>query len=335
MKILILKPSSLGDIVHALPAVNLIRHARPDAHIAWLINDSFADILKDSPMVNEVIAFPRADFGRVANLPKFFAFCRQLREKKFDLVLDLQGLLRSGWMAWATRAPSRIGLSDAREGARLFYTSVVAMPRTPTHAVERYLLSLSALGIARDRCQFPLPSSSADAEWAEKFVGTGSASLIVINPCARWEAKRWPPQNFAALIEQVLAKSSRAKFVLIGSVADQSIANAVLAVSPPHRFVDSSVINAVGQTSLPQLVALLRRCDLLVTNDSGPMHIAAALGKPLVALFGPTDPAQVGPYSAHLLRAPFTVLKKGDSVEQISVEEVLAAVAARLSSFHD
>ena len=122
------KPSSLGDIVHALPTVNRIRCAHPEAHIAWLVNDSLADLLQNCPILSETIPFSRSEFGRLRYFHRFLAFCRQLGKKHFDLALDLQGLFRSGWISRASGAPTRIGLSDAREGARFFYTQIVPIP---------------------------------------------------------------------------------------------------------------------------------------------------------------------------------------------------------------
>ncbi len=350
MKILILKPSSLGDIIHAIPTVHHIRRAHPRAQISWLINDTFAPILNGLAFVDDIIEFPRADFGKLRNLPRFRKFCRQLRERRFDIVLDLQGLLRSGFLARATRAPRRIGLSDAREGARHFYTEIIPVPKTSMHAVDRYLLALNALQIPRGTIEFPLPDSSETSSWADQFLSNLQSALsprsspfIILNPCARWLTKRWPPKNFAALITQLAQKIPGVNFVLIGSASDAPIAGQILSALTVQRFNVSTIANAVGETSLPQLVELLRRADLVITNDSGPMHIAAALGKPLVALFGPTDPVKVGPYSAHLKDAPFTVLRAcaaeaasspqrrpNGPIEKITVEKVASAVYKRL-----
>ena len=158
MRILIIKPSSLGDVVHALPTVNLIRRRFPDAHLAWLINDTLASLLKNCPIIDELIPFPRQRFGSAKELPAFGDFLAVLQGKGFDLVVDLQGLFRSGLMSWATLAPRRIGLSDAREGARLFYNEVVEVPHA--HAVDRYLRAADHLGCGDGPIEFPLGSST-------------------------------------------------------------------------------------------------------------------------------------------------------------------------------
>lgn len=340
MKILILKPSSLGDIIHALPVAAALRRARPDARLAWLVNATFADLLRDlpqhagKPLLEEVIEFPRAQFGRVAQLPHFLAYCRALRDRRFDVALDLQGLLRSGYLARATRAPRRIGLSDAREGARLLYTETIVVPPSATHAVERCLAALEAFAVPRGAVEFPLPQSDALEAWAEQDLVSRrwrfGEGLIGIGFAARWESKRWPPDRFAALMGKLAQKYPDKKILLLGSRSEASLAETILAQLPVPRALSSSVLNFTGQTTLPQLVELLRRCDLFITNDSGPMHIAAALGRPLIALFGPTDPAKVGPYGGHLPLAPFTVLRRGVSLNDITVEEVWEAAQSRL-----
>ena len=128
MKILIVKPSSLGDVIHALPTVDRIRQRFPDAQISWLINDTLAPLLKHCPIIDDLIELPRAEFSGPASSLRLIAFLRRLRARQFDLVIDLQGLFRSGVMTWATRAPRRVGRSDAREGARFAYTEIVTVP---------------------------------------------------------------------------------------------------------------------------------------------------------------------------------------------------------------
>src|ERR1043166_6694360 len=154
MRLLIIKPSSLGDVIHALPAVNLIRQRFPDAHISWLINDAFASLLKRCPVIDELIPFERQRFASLLHAPAFADFLATLEGKQFDIVVDLQGLLRSGIMTGATLAARRLGLSDAREGARLFYNEIVKVPSV--HAVDRYRLAAQHLGCPASPIEFPL-----------------------------------------------------------------------------------------------------------------------------------------------------------------------------------
>ena len=153
-RILVVKPSSLGDVIHAVPAVNLLRRRFPNAHLAWLVNDTLASLLRNCPFLDEVIPFPRDRFGRPSQWGEFRRFLHGLRRQQFDLVVDLQGLFRSGLIAWGTRAPRRLGMSDAREGARLFYTEVARVPRI--HAVDRCLVAARHLGCDEGPIEFPI-----------------------------------------------------------------------------------------------------------------------------------------------------------------------------------
>jgi lipopolysaccharide heptosyltransferase I len=283
MRILVVKPSSLGDVVHALPTVNLIRKKFPDAHIAWLINSELASLLKKCPVINEIIPFARHDYSK---LP---ALARRLRQGRFDLVVDLQGLFRSGLMAWLTRAPRRVGLSDAREGSRMFYSEVVTVPRT--HAVDRYLLAAKHLGCKTGRVEFPLGLESKISN---------PKSKIAINPCARWETKLWGDDNFSALLDHLPSN----RVVLIGSRSERD------RIAKINR---DRARNLAGELDLYELAELYRQCAVVISNDTGPMHLAAAVGTPVIALFGPYGPGHV------VIRSPTA------DVRAITVEQVLAA----------
>src|ERR1017187_5615396 len=205
MRILIIKPSSLGDVVHALPTVSLIRRKFPEAHITWLINDSFASLLQHCPIIDEVLPFERGRFRSLWQLPRFTGFLTMLHGKRFDVVVDLQGLLRSGLMSWGTRAPRRIGLSDAREGARLFYNEIVDVPRA--HAVDRCLGAARHLGCDSTPIEFPLGVSSQ----------VKCEGLIGVNPSARWATKLWGSEKFAELIRRL----PHERVVLTGSAGER------------------------------------------------------------------------------------------------------------------
>jgi len=270
MRIFIIKPSSLGDVVQALPTVNLIRRKYPQAHISWLVNDTLTSLLPHCPIIDEIIPFERRRFGSLRQLPELGNFLATLRARHFDIAIDLQGLFRSGIISWATRAPRRIGLSDAREGARLFYNEIVKVPRA--HAVDRYLLIAQHLGCGSRPVEFPLGLSGSVI----------SEGLIAVNPSARWSTKLWGDDKFAELIRRLPPE----RVVLTGSAPERG---QIEKVAQGRR-------NLAGQTDLFQLAELYRRCAVVITNDSGPMHLAAAVGTPVVAIFGPTDPALTGPY---------------------------------------
>ena len=285
-RILIIKPSAIGDVVHTLPILNLLRRRFPQAHIAWLVTPACAGLLDGHPQLDEVVRFERNEFGRGWRSPAVLAelrrFTRSLRDRRFDLVLDLQGLFRSGWLAWRTRAPVRVGFANARELAPLFYTHRVPTGPPEQHAIERYLTLAEAVGCERGPVQFIFPTDEADrARVAALLPGERFAVLL---PGTNWETKRWPVERFAAL-----AGVLKERFGL------ESIVAGGPDVAPLATQIPSAT-NLVGRTNLRQLVALLERAALVVANDSGPMHVAAALGRPLVTPFGPTNPVRTGPY---------------------------------------
>lgn len=319
-RILIIKPSSLGDVTHALPVLNLVRNRWPAARISWLVAPACAGLLEGLKTLDEVIVFERRRFGTAWRNPAagldLIRFKRDLKRRGFDLVIDLQGLFRSGWLAWQTGAPVRIGFANAREFAPLFYTHRVPIDSLEIHAVDRYLQVAKALGCEDHPVEFHFPVTDehrlyvdsllsgnagtsltpVSQHWQDARVtiespratgglSTSAVPYAVLLPGANWLTKRWPAENFEALVAPL-----RDRFGL----------TSVLAGGPDVADLASripSAINLIGQTNLPQLVALLQRAALVIANDSGPMHIAAALGRPLVTLFGPTNPIRTGPYN--------------------------------------
>jgi len=312
MRILILKPSSLGDIIHALPTVNLIRRRYPTAHIAWLINTGFASLLKKCPVIDEIIPFDRQRYGSVTGLPAFADFLATLQGRQFDIVVDLQGLFRTGLISWATLASRRIGLSDSREAACVFHNEIVPVPRC--HAVDRYLLAAQHLGCDPGPIEFPLGLEGR----------APSRPLIAINASARWKTKLWGDDKFAALIRQL----PRERVVLTGSAAEFDQLDKIA----------QGCRNVAGKTDLLELADLYRQCAVVITNDSGPMHLAAAVGTPVIAIFGPTDPALTGPYGQNhtVLRAGITCSPcfkdyctntvQMECMQKVTVEQMLTEV---------
>lgn len=294
-RILIIKPSALGDVVHTLPVLSLLRRRWPDAHIAWLVNRAFASLLTGHPLLNDVIVFDRGRFRRgwwnPAASVELYGFFRSLRVSAFDLVIDLQGLLRSGWMTMATRAPVRVGFSNARELAHLFYTHRVPVATMDQHAVERYLSVCESLGCGRGPVEFPFHVTDDDRAAVARLID-GVGGYAVLLPGTNWATKRWPVEHFAALVDP-LRRDRGLATIVAGAASDKSIASQI-----------AGALDLTGKTNLRELVALLGGASLVIANDSGPMHIAAALGRPLVTLFGPTNPLRTGPY-----RRPDSVLR--------------------------
>lgn len=285
-RILLIKPSAIGDVVHTLPVWNLLRKHWPGATISWLVTPGCAGLLDGLSGLN-VIRFER---GRLASAwrsgsaaKELLGLGKWLRDMRFDLVIDLQGLFRSGWMTWQTRAPVRIGFKNAREFAWAFYTHRVPVETTEQHATNRYLKVLAALGVPTSPIEYPFALDDRDRAHVERLLPAG-AKYAVLLPGTNWATKRWPVEKFARLVAPL-----RQRFGLEVAVAGGPDVEELAVRIPEAR-------NLVGQTNLRQLVALLDRADLVVANDSGPMHIAAALGRPLVTLYGPTNPVRTGPY---------------------------------------
>ena len=289
-RVLIIKPSAIGDVVHALPALNLMRRRWPSAHLSWLIAPACVGILQGHPQIDELIRFERGKLASFWHSPTtladVFGLARDLQQRRFDLVVDLQGLFRSGWLTWATRAPVRIGFADAREGAVFCYTHKVPVRRLERHAVDRYRMVAETLGCGGDPVRFVFATDDADRQYVASLVPPRYA---VLSPGTNWATKRWPPEHFAAL-----AKPLRERFglesVIAGGPGDTALGKQIVAQAGP------GIVDLTGRTNLRQLVALLEQAKLVVANDSGPMHIAAALNRPLVAPYGPTSPAATGPW---------------------------------------
>jgi len=295
---LIIKPSSLGDVVQALPVLTAMREAHPKAHIAWLVARPFAGLLEGNPRLDEVILFDRARFGRLGSSVRatgeFLKFLDGLRQRKFTLALDLQGLFRSGFLAAVTGAPHRVGFKAAREMAALFYTDKVETP-PEAHAVDRYMMAARAIGLADPKATDHLPvreESRAEIRrrLAEEGFSAPGASVIVVAAHARWTTKQWPAERFAEVILGA-HRSVGTRAVLVGSTAAGPTVETII-----RQAAGARPINWVNRTTLPELAALIAESRAMVTNDSGPMHVAAAVGTPVVAVFGPTDPGRTGPY---------------------------------------
>lgn len=286
-RILIIKPSALGDVVHTLPVLNLLRRRWPEAHIAWLISPVFAGLVEGHPQLDQVIRFDRRRYARAWRsllvASDLLDFVLELRRQSFDLVIDLQGLFRSGWLTASTQAPCRVGFARARELAPLFYTHRIETGPIEQHAVDRYLRICRALGCGSEPVEFRFHVTDEDQSAVDRML-SGLGPFAVLLPGTNWPTKRWPVENYAALVGPL-----RERLGLTTVTAGGPDAVELAGRIPADR-------DLTGKTSLPQLVALLNRADLVIANDSGPMHIASALNRPLVSIFGPTNPVRTGPY---------------------------------------
>ena len=283
-KILIIKPSSLGDVVHSLPFLNSVRKCFPQAEIHWVIARGLERLLEGHPMIDKLWIINKDDWKKIkkvkGTISELNVLFKAVKKEKFDLVVDLQGLLRSGVITAATSAPVRVGFAEAREGSRFSYTHKVKGGKD-IHAVDRYLKIAGFLGCDITDIRFPFPL------FESSFIRDRSLSgdYAVIVPGARWKTKIWPEEKFGELSLELPLRS-----VIVGSNKDIESANEIVALSR------GKAISLAGKTSLKELIEVIKSARFMVSNDSGPMHIAAALGIPVFALFGPTDPLRTGPY---------------------------------------
>lgn len=286
-RILLIKPSSLGDIVHTLPVVAALKQQWPAAHLTWCVKRQWAEVVERVEGVDRVWPIDFTLRGWAGSVPA-------LRRQRFDLVLDLQGLLRSAALGWLTGCSTRVGFANGREASPWFYSRRVAVPTPEMHAVDRYLLVTAALGAAvqgQPQFRFLLPTqdySSVGDVLQRKGVNV-DAPWVAMNISARWPTKRWPVESFAA-VATLLSREGVGPIVVIGGAGERRESEQL------KQLTECPIIDLTGETKLGLLPALLSKASVLITNDSGPMHIAAAVGTPVISVFGPTSAVRTGPY---------------------------------------
>lgn len=272
--ILIIKPSSLGDVVHTLPAVAAIRDANPNAQITWVINPEWTPLLRGNPDIDHVHIFPRGEFRGLGAPRSLLPWIRKTRSLHPDAAVDFQGLLRSALIGRLSGAPAFFGLSDGREGSRLFYKKIARVDRR-SHAVERYLRLAECTGATVQRpVRFSLPTGDAPPRFDPY------PPFILLHPFARGRDKSMSDRA----VEKFARNCAPTRVVVVGQ--------STIRFEAPTNCIDLS-----NQTNLLQLIWLIRAARIVVSVDSGPMHIAAALTSNLIALHTWTDPRRVGPYN--------------------------------------
>ena len=285
--ILLIKPSSLGDIVHAMPTCAAIRRAYPKARLTWLVKRQWAGLVERIDGVDRV-------WPVESTLKGWLSEVSSLRAERFDLVVDLQGLFRSAAIGWLSESPLRVGFANGREGSPWFYSRRVPVPQLEMHAVDRYLLVAKAVGAVESGApEFRFRIPQTDYEEVDRLLSRSGVmpgtSWVALNVSARWPTKRWPAASFAEVADR-LQQDGYGAVVMIGGPDERADVAAV------SGMMNSPAVNLAGATTVGLLPALLSRASLLITNDSGPVHIAAAVGIPMVALFGPTSAVRTGPY---------------------------------------
>jgi len=278
-QLLIIKPSSLGDIVHGLQVAAAMKSQRPDLHVSWIVRDIFAPLVRTCRAVDRVYVFRRNE-GTLG----FFRMMREVRQTTFDIVMDMQGLLRTGLMAKWSHGRKKVGRSDAREGAGVFYDEKVPLPPggPQSHAID-ILLQFCPVAGARAELAGHLRFREMERLNLSFMEPRRGAAPVLIFPDSRRAEKRWG--GYAQLSAMLVREAGR-KVVWAGNNY-----MACKEVFPEGRF-----LNLTGNTSLTSLAALIGKSDWVISNDSGPMHLAAALGVKTIGIFGPTDPRQFGPY---------------------------------------
>ncbi|MGH9867297.1 MAG: glycosyltransferase family 9 protein [Candidatus Polarisedimenticolia bacterium] len=298
MKILMIRLSAIGDVVRTLPALTCLRRAFPEARIDWAVEEPSRPIVGDQPHLDHTLVFPRARLARVLLHPDeilparaaLSRFLSDLKEARYDLVIDFQGTIKSALLARATRAPRIVGLGPghAREMSHLFYSEKVALPRRGMSRVERALALVAHLGIDTREATSDIPESADDAAYVESFLGTlptpARAPAVIFPGTSRTqEYKRYPAEHFAR-VASLMADRVASPVVVAWGPGEKHLAEDIVAAAGPGRALMAPSL------TLGQLTALIRRAQVFVAGDTGPMHIAWTVGTPLVAVYGPTDP---------------------------------------------
>ena len=294
--ILLIKPSSLGDVVMALPALSALRRSFPDARITWLIRPEFAPLIEGHPHLDDIILFDRRRLGKAwwhpGALGDLVALVRDLRRRRFDAVFDAQGLFRSAALARLSGCRRRFGPIWRREFAHRFYTDAVPRHLDWVHVIDYYAKILEAMGASDRAVEFVLPEKPTAAETVRSLLvrrGVDAEHYAVLIPGSAQLSKCWPPERFATLAERLVSEHDLS-VVVTGSRAEGEMIEQI------RNCAQCSIASLAGATSLPELVEVLRHARIVVSNDTGPGHIAAALGRPLVMMFSWSNPLRVGPY---------------------------------------
>ena len=325
-RFLITRLSAIGDCILTMPVAAALRRAYPGSLIAWVVQGAGAQLLVDHSDVDQVIKVPR---GWLKSPPAIWKLRQQLRQYNFDYVIDPQSLTKSSAAGWLSGAPKRIGFSEpqGRELAPLLNNHHVHMK--PAHVVDAYLQLLKPLGIRHPRVSFHVPRSAEATAIIDAFLENIQAGprFVVINPGAGWDSKLWPARRYGLLANQLGQQHGIQSIVAWAGERERTWTDEIVDHAGGHAI-------AAPDTTLPQLAALLRRASLFVGSDTGPLHLAAAVGTTCVSMYGPTRPADCGPYgSQHIALQSYyqggTARERrrgsNDAMQAISVEQVSEA----------
>ena len=343
-RFLIIRLSSIGDVLHATPVAQTLKAALPTCHITWLVGEIPSDLLKSNPYIDELYIWPRERWEKHMRRGEFkqaWQIWKKLKDdlqaKNFDVALDVHGLFLSGMIAAASKAPRRIGMKNTKELNWLFMTEIAPSLPHEVHVIQRYLSVVKPLGIQSADYNMTLQLPDEATTFATNFLRSHGVkekdTLIVVNPGTTWPSKNWPTQHYATVIE---ALQHHGHILLCGGPGEQELGKSII------EQCNAPVINAINQTSLLELAALISKCHVLLTGDTGPLHMGIALNIPTISLFGPTDPQRFGPLTGehvvlqesmdcrpcHKTKCPLTHLK---CMHSLSPERVITAVQTLLS----
>jgi 3-deoxy-D-manno-octulosonic-acid transferase/heptosyltransferase-1 len=345
LNILIVKLSSIGDVVHTLPSLAALRSHYPKSRITWIVEDEAFDLLKNNPLLDEAIPFSRRKWlsnlrsltDLSGTLNEIYSFLKRMRLHDYDIIIDFQGLLKSGLLVFLCKGGRKIGYDRSRELSYLFLNERVEPCGKEAHAVERYLNLVRYLGTENTPCYFPITITTEDKENVERILCENKIRkdlpVIVVSPWARWESKLWGEHNFARLSD-LAVDNLNAQVILTGSGQDAKGNERILSL------MKNRALNLTGRTNLREIAYLFTVSDCVVTLDSGPLHIASAVQTPIISLFGPTAPWRTGPYPPGnsavvrktLLCSPCFKRKCGEQtcMKEITVEEVFDGLKSKV-----
>ena len=346
MNILIIKLSAIGDVIHTLPALNAIRKKYPDAYITWLVEETAYGIIKGHKALDRIIVSKRKTWlkglaGRfcVKNFREVCGFVKQLRDTRYDIILDFQALLKSGVLIGLTRGGRKIGFDkgmEHQEHSYIFLNERIKPVDMEVHALTRGMMLLESIGIRSREAVFNLPVSDQDRDAADDLLMQHGIKapkpLVAINPMAKWETKLWDNLKFATLADRLI-KQVNADVIFTGGQEDREAIEYIIS------NMKIRAANLAGKTDLKTLAALYEKTSIVVSTDTGPMHMAAAVGTPVVALFGPTAPWRTGPFGDdhQIVRADLECspcfkrqCKTIDCMKEISVVQVFDAAMSAI-----
>jgi lipopolysaccharide heptosyltransferase I len=294
-RILIVKLGSIGDVVHTLPTLNALRKTFPRSYISWLVEPASEEILIGHPSLDEIIVFERDKSSIFKTVCAFLQLVKKLRNRKFDITLDLQALIKSGIITILSGSKIKVGFeagSSRAEKMSHLFTNVKVKEGGFPHILERNLQFARKLGSRVSEIRFDIPVSQNGRKYIDSFLKRESIydkRIIILHPGAGWSTKKWSLGKYAKLADEISSNFRDVSVILTWGPGEYN------SVEEIHRMARSGPIMA-PKTTIGQLIPLLKRCKVLVSSDTGPLHIAAALGKRVIGLYGPTDSIRNGPY---------------------------------------